>query len=1038
MLKKYLEFFSKHSVITNWIMIVILLAGAASIASLQVRVMPKMDLRGVNIDIPYPGASAREVEEGIITKIEEGLRGLEGLGRIYSGSQDGYGSIYVEILPSVEMMKAIDKIRNSVNSIASYPVDAEKPVISQQTMWQRVAMITLYGENTDLLTLKRVADEFKDELTKTGKVSNIRSFGTPPREIIVEISPTNLERYGLTVGDISNAVRAANLNISSGSILTQRERIQIRSYEKKYEAEQLENIPIISHIDGRTVLLKELATIREQWPDNWFYEETDGKRTIDLHVMYGNDEDVLDISDLIDQKIEEVEARYNGLIHIDQFIRDTDELEERIVTLLQNGMIGLIMVLIILSFFLNLRLAFWVALGIPISFMGTFFVQWLMGITINEMSLFGLILVLGILVDDGIVIGEAIFASRERDGKTGLDAAISGTMEVIKPVFISILTTMVAFMPFFALYGDLRNYTWQIAFGIVVALGFSLIEASMILPSHLAHSKALLKPVGEGVSSPLRRKLEGKINHFITDIYGPFLKFSMQYRWTVVAATVAGILIMAGAFAGTHIKAQFFPDIEAPFAQVRIEVPQGINSKIANEIRNEAIIRSVEFGSTKAQPEDGYDNAILSHHSWMNGNTISIFMKLIPAQDRDYTVKSFSDELSEALGEFPNAENVQVGSFSFGGNPISVRFLSMDYDQLLKAKNLLKEELKQIDGVKDIRDDTPLGTNEFVVTLKPKGKALGLTLYDVSSQLRQGFYGQEVMRLQRGRHEVKIWVRFPAEDRASVSQMENLKIRTPAGSFVPFKQIAEYKMQRSLQRIRHEDGSRAVSIHANMDYDKNDLTVVQRELDDEIIPRVLAQVDGVTKAYGGQNEFVKRSTDSIKFTLILAVVVMFTILMFLMKSYAQAFLVIGLIPLGTVGAVAGHAILGLPVSFLSFLGIIALGGIIVNDSVVLIDRYNNLKSRLGLAPAEAVFKAGLQRFRPIIMTTLTTAAGLAPLIFQKSEGGQFLVPMAVSVAFGVVFGTFLTLLMLPAVLLIIDVDIPSIKSKTKQWFLGNK
>jgi len=898
-------------------------------------------------------------------------------------------------------------------------------------------MLTIHGE-TDLLNLKRIADEFRDELTKTGKVSQINSFGTPPREIIVQVSPTNLERYGLTIGDVSNAVRAANLNISSGSILTSRERIQIRSYEKKYQAEQLENIPIVSSIDGGSVLLKEIASITEEWPENWFYEQTDGYQTIDLHVMYGNDEDVLDIAKLIDQKIVEFEERYEGLIHIDQFIRDTDELEERIMTLVKNGFLGLVMVLIILSFFLNLRLAFWVALGIPISFMGTFFVQWMLGITINEMSLFGLILVLGILVDDGIVIGEAIFSAREREGKLGLDAAVSGTLEVIKPVTISILTTMVAFMPFFALYGDLRNFTWQIAFGIVVALGFSLIEASMILPAHLAHSKAMLKPVGEGVSSPLRRNLEAKINYFINDIYGPFLKFSMQYRWSVVAATFAGIFIMAGAFAGMHIKAQFFPDIEAPYAQVRIEVPQGINSSIADEIRNEAIIRAVEFGATKGLPEKGYENAIISHHSWMNGNTISIFMTLIPAKDREYTVKSFSDELSEALGEFPDAENVQVGGFSFGGTPISVRFLSMDFDQLLKAKELFKAELKKIDGVKDIRDDTPMGTNEFVVSLKPKGEALGLTLYDVSNQVRQGFYGQEVMRLQRGRDEVKIWVRFPQQDRASVSQMENLKIRTPSGSFVPFKEIANYKMQRSLQRIRHEDGSPSVSVRANMDYTKNDLTVVQNELNQKIIPRVLAQVDGVTQAFGGQSEFVKKSTESIQFTLILAIVVMFTILMFLLKSYGQAILVIGLIPLGTVGAVAGHAIMGLPVSFLSFLGIIALGGIVVNDSVVLIDRYNNLKRRDKLPPEEAIFIAGIQRFRPIVMTTMTTAAGLAPLIFQKSEGGQFLVPMAVSVAFGVVFGTFLTLLMLPAVVIILDVDLPSMKSKVKNWIFGGK
>lgn len=1016
---KVIQYFIKHSAVTNWIMLVLLFGGIFALFNLNKRLDPKFEVEQVEIDVPYPGASAVEVEEGIVIKIEENLRGLEGIEKITSISQDNYGAIDVEITPGFDMNKAIQNIKNSVNSVSSYPVGAEKPVIYQTTQWNRAVMLSIHGPK-DLLTLKSVIEEFRDDLLRSGKVSNIRIWGLPEREFSIEVSPDNLIRYKITIDDIAQAVRNSNLNISSGSVITDQQEILIRSYNKKYEADQLKDIEVVSSIDGRKILLSDICTVREQWPENRFYSEYNGRRSVAFNVMYNNNEDVIEIVDFVDQKIEEYEQKYAGLVTFDTFIKETDQLEERIQLLSENGLIGLLMVLVLLGLFLNTRLSFWVALGIPISFLGMFFVLWTLDISINQFSLFGMIMVIGILVDDGIIIGESIYRQWHEKNKTPLDAAIDGTLEVIKPVTISIITTCVAFLPYFYFYGMLGKYVWQIAAVVIIALLFSLIEAFIILPTHLAHSKALKVDVKDvNFFTRIRKSVDKVLNGFLQNFYDKVLAFSLKHRWAVSALVLATIMVIAGLFQGSHVRAQFFPEIEPPYARIQAELPAGTSAEVADEIRDKLIDKALVFAEEWEDPENGVLNPIQNFTSWMGGDEMSIFFVLPSSAERDYTISVFSDSLSSYIGSMPEVENLIIGGWNFGGTPISVRFTSVDYDELLKAKDILKEELKNIDGVKDIRDDTPLGSNEFIVDLKPKGKALGFTLRDLTTQLRQGFYGQEVMRLQKGRDEMRVWVRFKKEDRMAISQIENLKVLTPSGAYVPFKEVAEYKIQRSLRRIRHENGERSVTVYANMDYSKNDLAVVLKDLNEVVVPAVLSKVDNVARSYGGQSEEVSRMVDSMTYSMVIALVIMFTILMFLLKSYLQTILIVSLIPLGIVGAVIGHFIMGIPVSILSFLGIVALAGIIINDSVVLVDKYNRLIGE-GLQVREALMEAGRTRFRPILLTTITTAAGLAPIIFLTSEQGQFLVPMAVSVAFGLIFGTFLTLVMLPSALFVIN------------------
>lgn len=1011
-------------------MLVICFGGIFALFNLNKRLDPRLEIENIEINLPYPGASSIEVEEGIVTKIEENLRGLEGIDKIQSTSQDNWGYISVRVNPDYDIDKVMQNVKNSVNSVNSYPTDAEKPIVYQSTMWNRAIMLSINGPE-DLFTLKRIVEEFRDDLLRTGKISNINTWGLPVREISIEVSPEDLRRYKLTINEIAQAIRNSNLNISSGSVLTDQEMILIRSYNKKYQAKELENIEVVSSINGQKIFLSDICTIVEQWPENRFFSEYNGRRSVGFNVMYNNVEDVIEIDEITVEMINKYETKYAGLVNFNIFIRETDELQERIDLLSQNGILGLIMVVFVLGIFLNTRLSFWVALGIPISLLGMFFVLWVTNISINQFSLFGMIMVIGILVDDGIIIGESIYSQFEKEGKSPLNAAVDGTLDVIKPVTISIITTIVAFIPYFYFYGMLGKYVWQIAAVVIFALLFSLVEAMIILPAHIAHSKALkIVTESNNLFTRIREKINRVIEFLIHKVYGRILRFSLNNRWAVSAGVFAALLIVGGMMGGAHVKSQFFPEIEAPYSRIQVQMPAGTSAEIADQVRDRLIDKALIFAGDWEDTSNGVLNPIQNFTSWMNSGTINIFFVLPSSADRDYTISNFSDSLSEYIGVVPEAENVTVGGFSFGGTPISVKFQSHDYTQLMKAKDLMKDELQKIAGVKDIMDDTPLGSNEFIVSLKPEGQALGFTLRDLTTQLRQGFYGQEVMRLQRGRDEVKIWVRFDKENRVSLSQIENLKMRTPTGGYVSFSEVAEYKIQRSLLRIRHENGERSITVFANLDYSKNDLAVVLGDLNKTVIPSVLAQVEGVSKGVGGgQAEEVDRMTDSMVSTMTIALLVMFTILMFLFKSYLQTLLVISLIPLGLIGAVLGHYVMGIPISILSFLGIVALAGIIINDSVVLVDKYNKMIAQ-GIDIDEALHGAGIARFRPIVLTTITTTVGLMPIIFLTSEQGQFLVPMAVSIASGLIFGTIITLLVLPSALFVIN-DLRRLVNKKK-------
>ncbi len=1006
-------------------MLLIFVAGTFGLMNIKKRIWPAIEFDWISVSVAWPGSSAREVEDGLVVKVEDRLATLEGVVSVMAIAYDGSAYFGLETTSTADKRDLVDEIERIFDDIEDYPEDARPPRVQRETQWSRVMLLFIYGESDESPSiLEDVAEEFRQDLLKSGQVSEIRVWGFPREEIVIELNPAAQQRLGITFDHVADVVRASNVDTSAGSVLTDRERIQIRNYDKELDPDRIAAIPLRTTATGRIVRVGDIATVTRTRAENALYTRVNGRNAIGLQIMYNESEDVIALGRLADAKVDEYNARYKGLIKFQPGIRDVDELDDRLGTLSASGAMGLALVLLILGLLLNLRLSFWVAMGIPISFFGLLFLEWILGITINEMTLFGMIIVIGILVDDGIVIGENIYRHWKELGKKRIDAAIDGTMEVLTPVCVSIATTIIAFAPYFFIHGDMGKYTSQIGTVVIISLAFSLVEALILLPAHLAHSRALSDRRGD--EHPLRRRIERAQERIIQGWYRPFLTRSLENRGIVIAVLVATILVIAGAFAGNHIRAEFFPETETQYVYVEAEFPSGTPAGEMELVRHRLEEQTRTFGERYARPELGYDNGIVNYLSWQNGDNLIVYLLLIPNEERDFSVKDFGRELNRSIAGFPELESLVIGEDgAFGGDPIAVRFLGKDADQLRLAADLLKERLGEIAGVKDIRDDLPLGAREYVFSVTDRGRALGLTEWDLSRQVSNAFSGLEIMKLQDGPRSIPLMVRYPRGDRDSLKRLEETPIMTPAGSFVPLGSVADFSLQRSLKRIRRQDGVRSILVHAGLDTTQNDLNVVNRQINEEILPGILAQVDGVTLSEGGQAQEVDRMVRSMIFSLVTALLFMFTILVFQMKSYGQALSVLGLIPLGAVGATIGHAIVGIPTSFVSFLGCIALAGIIINDSVVLIDAYNRNLRAMPDRPRRAVIDAAVQRFRAIIMTTITTAGGMAPLILQKGEGGQFLVPIAVSIAFGLLFGTFLTLVVLPTIL--------SIMTEVRNW-----
>jgi multidrug efflux pump subunit AcrB len=826
---------------------------------------------------------------------------------------------------------------------------------------------------------------------------------------------------------VANAIRFNNRDISGGSIKTTEEEIRIRANSKENAPEEIGRIVLRANPDGSKLLLRDIADINLKFADTPNRSFSNNQRAVSINVEKLPEEDLQKISEFVDDYVEEFNAQSEGYELFASFDFN-NLLQQRVSLLLSNGGVGLLLVLIGLGLFLSLRLSFWVAIGIPISFLGMFIIGNMVGITINMLSLFGMILVVGILVDDGIVIAENIYTHSEK-GKNPMQAAIDGTVEMLPSVFTSVTTTIIAFIPLMLLDND--GFTTEMAIVVIGCLAFSLVEAFFVLPSHLATGKALRKKHDKPRKDKIRTALDNGIKYLRDRVYGSVLKVLIRYKWASVTAPVAIFMIVLGLIQGGLIKTTFFPSIPFDNFNVSLVLKPGTREDITEDYlrRFEQAVWEVNEEITEEREDDvslikTVDRNVGSNGGRGNaergGHTGHLQVNLIDMEEiEDISSFEIASRIRKRIGQVPEAQKFSVGGQNRFGNPFDLALLGSNLENLMAAKEEVKAEIANISSLKDIQDNTASGQRELQLRLKPKAYFLGFSQQDITNQIRQAFFGEEAQRLIIGTDEVRVWVRYPEEDRLTISQMESMKIKDASGNEYPLRELAEYELDRGVMNINHFNGKREVRIQADLVDPYEPVPPIIEKVEKEILPPILAKYSGVSYSFEGQQRRSARTADSFMKIFPVAFIMMILTITLSFRSLYQAMLVLLLIPLGLICAALGHFVHAQPVSILSIYGMIALSGVIINDAVVMLDKYNrNLKE--GLSVQEAAYGAGIARFRAILLTSITTVAGLFPLILEKSFQAQFLIPMAISVAYGVMFGTLLILLFFPVLMLVFN------------------
>ena len=1043
-IKNLVEYFVKFPILANILIALTLIGGLVAMFSAKKSFFPTRSDRNINITVTYPGASPEEMEEGVTLKIEEAVNSIAGIDELISTSSENSASITIVTLDNFDIADIYTEEKNAVDGINSFPASAEKPIVFKQKQQSTAQWLGLTGD-VDLKTLKSFAEEIEDDLLAKEGISQINVSGFPALEISIEVTEQDLRRYNLTFDQVASAVRLNNRDISAGSVKSSSEEILIRSRAKQTDADKIADIVVRSNPDGSEILLKDIAEIKEQFADVPSKALLSGKEAVFIEVRKLETEDLEQISKVVNEYVEEFNAK-NEAVELHMTWDFMTMLQQRLDLLTGNGLIGLLLVLVSLGLFLSLRLSFWVAWGIPSSFLGMFILGSFVGLTINMISLFGMILVIGILVDDGIVIAENIYAHFEKHGNP-IKAAVQGTIEVLPAVFTSVTTTIVAFMPLLLLTGGFE-FLRDMAFVVCFSLGFSLLEAFFVLPAHLA-SKSVLKVKKENTRSyKIRKALTGVIDYLRDHVYGRALKFTMEKRWVSLAMLAGFIIIIGGLLAGGQIKATFFPQI--PFNSFNVNIafkPGEREQKVEEYLRKfENAIWQVN-DDMKEELEVDYNivnNTFtnIGFSQWESGShtgSINIFYKELD----DFGLNQFDliEKIRAEIGPVNEAEKFAIGGGNRFGKPVSIRLMGKNYEELEEAKKFLKQELASIADLKEIEDNVPVGRREMLFDLRPEAYFMGLTHDDITKQMRQGFFGEEVQRFMKGNDELRVWVRYPDSGRKSISQLEDIKVKTNGGSEFPLTQMADYKIERGVSGIKHYNTSRAITVEAEMIDPFGEVPPILNKIKEEIVPELNSQYPSVVVDYGGQSQQSARAGQEIGLYFGGAFIIIFFILMITFRSYYQALLIIMMIPLGWFGAILGHGIEDwispdkeLPVSLLSAWGMVALSGVIINDAVVFLAKFNSLVKNEGLTIYRAAYDAGLSRFRPILLTSLTTVLGLFPLIKETSFQAQFLIPMAISVAYGVLIGTFIILLFFPVFIVLFN----DIRRAAKWLWTGEK
>lgn len=1030
-----------HSVAANLAMLVCIVGGLLFLSHIKQEVFPEFEIDAVNVSVTYPEASPEEVESGIILAIEDAVSGLEGIDQVNSTAKEGTATVTVEALTGADLQRLAQDIQKEVDRIATFPKDAEKPIVTLVAKKRQVVSIILYGD-TEEKVLHELGEQFRDRLLQDPGITQVDLAGVKPMEISIEVPQENLRRYRLSLGDIADRITAASLDLPGGSIKTDRGEVLLRMKERRDYGRQFAQLPIITTADGSRVVLGDIASVQDGYDESDYYAIYNGKPAIMIQVYSVGQQTPIEVSDTVKRYLNQVRQELPEGISMEIRHDRSEEYSQRIDLLLRNSAMGLILVFITLALFLELRLAFWVMMGIPIAFLGSFLVLPALGVSLNMISLFAFIIALGIVVDDAIVIGENIYHYRQ-EGFAPMQAAIKGAREMAMPVTFSILTNIATFMPLLFIPGLIGKIFFMIPLVVITVFLLSLAESLFVLPNHLGHLQRLPQHGIQAWIHHYQQRFSHAFRHWVQTRYGTFLDQVLKHRYLTVAAAFS-LLAMTLAYASSgRMGMALFPKTEADYTQVTLVMPFGTPIE-----KTEAIVKQLTAAAYRVADQVPQGDILLrgifaelgtiDHQQTLGSHLASLRAYLAAPQIRKNIMSTdeFTNRWREEAGEFPGIDSILFESDAGGpgsGAAITIELNHRDIGVLEQASKQLADALRAYPIVNDVDDGYSTGKEQLDFSLLPEGKSLGLTAQDVARQVRNAFYGAEVLRQQRGRNEIKIMARLPEAERLSEQNIENLMLWTPAGKEIPLRDAVHIKRSRAYTAINRRNGRRNVQVTAGVT-PRSKAGAILNDLEATELPRLLRDFPGLRYSFQGSQAEMAESLGSLKISFVFAILAIYAMLAIPFQSYILPFIVIVSIPFGIIGAIFGHLLMGFDLSILSMLGIIALSGIVVNDSLVLINYANELRASRARSAFQVIKTAGIQRFRPILLTTLTTFCGLMPMILETSRQARILIPMAISIGFGVLFATFITLVLIPALYLVVE----DIRHLRRRWQIPAK
>lgn len=1023
-----IAWWAQNSVAANLLMLVAIVGGVLGYFAMNREVFPTATMPGVEITVAWPGASPQEVEEQIILRIEEAVSDVDGIDTLYASAREGSAYVRIEGRNSVDTQEFVNQIEQRVNSVNNLPPSSYRPNISQMRDQNQIVIFAVHGD-MPRRDLQRIAEEIRDEVAaQVPGASLVELMSVIPEEVAIEVDQEAMRRYGLTFDEIARSVRSSSLNASAGNVRTDIGDVPLTARQLADSAEDFENIIIRQTAAGGTIRIDDVAEVMDGLVDANIHGTFNGQTMALVSVMSGENTDVVTVSDGVAAYIERKNAELPDNVQLTSWLDSSDDYRGRMETILSSAIFGMLLVMLTLILFLRPIVALWVTVGIGVAFLGAFLVLPMFGVTLNMLSLFAFLIVIGIVVDDAIIVGENIHNRVER-GETGLTAAVVGTQMVLKPVIFAVITTMMMFAPWMLLTGPVVQYTAQISIVVIAALGFSLVESLLILPAHLSHMKpqenrGFFKPLLD-----LQERIADSMVWFARHVYRPVAVFAVQRRYSTLFFFIGVFVLAIGLQMTNRVGSVFMPEIESTMIRVNITLAEGTPWNRTEQVREQLERAEEETQAYYAEMFPGEGDMIQGRATLATDGGVRAWITLPEPPERPghLPTRDVAQQMREFLGPIPDAEEVRLDT-SLDGGGSSVRFAlsHTDLDELRAAADDLKQELRSYDTLYDVVDNLQSSLDELQFTLRPDAQALGLTLADVTRQVRQAFYGEEIQRLPRNGQDVRVMLRFPREARASLDTLNDFRIRTADGREVPLATIADVEYAPGLNRISRRDRMRTVTVSAELT-DPAARQEVSQNLEQNFFPEWEQRHPGVSREETGESEGQREFMAELVRLVILMLGGIYILLAIAFKSYAQPFLILIAIPFALAGALFGHLFFGISFGLFSYFGVGAAAGVVINDNLVLVDFVNRLRAN-GVGAFQALIDAGVQRFRPIILTSVTTFLGILPMMAETSTQAQFLKPMVVGLGFAVVFALFLTLFLVPA-MYAIGVDI-------KRHFVG--